>query len=131
MNPLASPVLNGLDLSNPTYYYTYDVVLANGQSLSDQVPINADADFKSWGLVINQKTGEFLVRFNRSGLYFLSNSYVHSLNLVSTMASPVPLSPPLTFAAGSRIGIDLVNQLAGSNTIQIVFIGQKLLRGAQ
>ena len=44
MNPLASPVLNGLDLSNPTYYYTYDVVLANGQSLSDQVPINAEID---------------------------------------------------------------------------------------
>ena len=131
MNPLASPVLNGLPEDDPTFYYTFDVTLSSGQSLSDQVQINADADFRLWGLVVSLKGGEFLVRLNRSGLYFLSNGFIHSLNLVSDASSPVPISPPLVFAAGSRIGVDLVNQFAGSNTIQIVFVGQKLVGGGR
>lgn len=131
MNPFAAPVLNGVsdDLRFPYFVYVYDVALTANQAKSDQVQINADADFRLFGITLNFNTGAFTVRFNRSGLYFLSNAPLHSANLTSDMASPTPVLPPLLFPAGSRIGLDLLDLSGAGNTIQIAFLGNKILGG--
>lgn len=127
MNPHASPILNGLATANQEAFfaYVYDQVLTANQSVSGQVVINADADFVLRGIVVNTLTGIFRVRFNRSGLYFLSSGYIHSNNLVSDAASPLPIIPEMLFVAGSRIGIDIVDLSGAGNTVQISFIGAK------
>lgn len=130
MNPYASPILNGL--ANPNqeafFAYVYDVVLTANQTVADQVPINADADFVLRGIVVNTLTGVFRVRFNRSGLYFLSSGFIHSSNLTSDAASPLPIIPEMIFVAGSRIGIDIVDLSGAGNTVQISFVGVKRTR---
>ena len=128
-NLYAPVALNGLQEENdPLFVYVFDVVLTSLQSLSDMVTINADADFLLRAIAVNSKTGIFKARFNRSGLYFLSNSYIHSNNLESDAASPLPILPNMIFVAGSRIGIDIVDLSAAGNTIQIAFMGAKLIR---
>jgi len=102
MNPYASPILNGLESPNQEAYFAYvfDQVLTANQSVSGQVVINADADFVLRGIVVNTLTGIFQVRFNRSGLYFLSSGFIHSNNLLSDAASPLPIIPEMVFVAG-------------------------------
>lgn len=130
MNPYASPILNGLESPNQEAYFAYvfDQVLTANQSVSGQVVINADADFVLRGIVVNTLTGIFRVRFNRSGLYFLSSGFIHSNNLLSDAASPLPIIPEMLFVAGSRIGIDIVDLSGATNTVQISFVGAKRTR---
>jgi len=128
LNPHASPVLNGLTAQEPYFAYVFDQVLTANQVVAGQVVINNDADFVLRGIVANTFTGIFRVRFNRSGLYFLSSGYIHSSNLVSDAASPLPIIPEMLFVAGSRIGLDISDLSGATNTIQISFVGAKRLR---
>ena len=130
MNPHASPILNGLTAPSQEAYFAYvfDQVLTANQSISGQVVINADADFVLRGIVVNSNAGIFRARFNRSGLYFLSSGYIHSNNLASDVASPLPILPEMVFVAGSRIGVDIIDMSGAGNTVQISFIGAKRTR---
>lgn len=129
MNPHASPILNGLAATQEAYFaYVFDQVLTANQSISGQVVINADADFVLRGIVVNSNSGIFRARFNRSGLYFLSSGYIHSNNLASDAASPLPIVPEMLFVAGSRIGVDIIELSGAGNTVQISFVGAKRTR---
>lgn len=126
VNPFASRALNGTQSAAEDFFvYTYDVILTANQALTDQVNIDGDADFGLRGVAVNVKTGVFKVRFNRSGIYFFSSSFIHSNNLESDAASPLPIIPEMVFAASSRIGIDITDLSGAGNTIQIAFIGAK------
>ncbi len=131
-NPYAPAAYNGLTdtdgLVQPiSFPLVYDVTLTALQNLPDQqlaIPTDADWWWQAW--MVSAATGQFKVRFSDSQGYYLSNGYriVNSYTTQLT-AAPEPVVPMLAFPAGSRIGIDLIDLSNASNTIQIVFYGQK------
>lgn len=131
-NPYASPVLRGVASEQEdivAHWEPYDVTLAaNQEKIGDYVTIDADAPLWLIGIIVSAAAVtsiNFKVRFSRSGLYFMSSSYVHAANLVSDASSPAPVMPPLFFDRGSRIGIDIMDLSGAPNTIQILFVGNK------
>jgi hypothetical protein len=75
-------------------------------------------------------TGTFKSRIKDGSGRNCSDNLLNNANLWGTRANPTPVYPPFVIPAGGRIGVDLVNTYAGSNAIELVFIGVKLTQSA-
>lgn len=145
-NPMTPAYLAGLrsqigDLYRPDpFIYVYDKVLTASQTnVQDQLTISSDADFMLMGLSVPTSTGLFSLQLSDARLYYLSNT-----PLLSTLFSTDPTLPfpfigdydtdtetgGLWIPSGSRIGITLNDLSAGTNTIQLNFVGVKKLKVA-
>lgn len=129
-NPIAPVVMNGINDAAPSGYqdqsftYVYNVILTASQNLPDQqVSIYTYADFLCCALIITVQSGAFSVRFTDGQGYYLSNTLINSFNLVGTPSDPFVFNPPVLYPRGGRIGIDLLELSAATNTIQLAFVG--------
>lgn len=136
-NPLAPLVYSGYNDAAPTGYVDvdwslpYDVVLTSLQSLPDQAKtVDVDADFIWRGIVAQNQTGPYIVRFSDSQGYFISQGYISNATLLGDPASPFIIFPDIVIPAGGRIGIDIADTSGNPNTIQILFRGVKRYRVA-
>lgn len=134
LNPIAPPALQGIDPSAPLGFldqkfdYVYDVTLTASQTLFDEVvSIFTEADF-AWRGLIFTSTGLFSVRFQDGQGYYLANGMVFSSNLPSTAGDPFPWFPEVLYPAGGRIQLDIRDDSAEENTIQIIFVGANRYR---
>lgn len=139
MNLYAPPAINGLrqESGRDTYLakafdYVYDVTLTANQSLRDQiVAIQQDADFALQAILLASYTGSFQIRLSDSQGTYLSNGYLYSANFLSGgVPAPFAVMPEQMFPAGGRIGIDITDVSGSSNTVQILFRGEKRYRTA-
>ncbi len=132
-NAYAPPAYSGLQqrADSPTvdlaFAYTYDVVLDASEALQDQVvPIQNDADFLWRALYLTAFTGAFKIRMSDSqGTYFSNGYLLHATFLSGDVAVPWPAFPEVLFPKGGRIGIDITDLSAATNTIQILYMGVK------
>ena len=134
-NPFAPPSYNGLNDASPDLFkdvdftYPYDVVLTANQLLENQaVSTTNDADFAWRGIVNNNFSGAFNVRFYDSQGYALSNGFIASANLTGDAASPWPVWPEILIPAGGKIGIDIQDTSGAANTIELLCRGVKRYR---
>lgn len=106
----------------------YDVVLTSGQEKTNQGRLTeGDGDFVLQGICGTQ-TGSYQIRLRLpSGRYF-PIAYTNNANIVGTAQFPVPVEPGITFKAGELIALDIKDTSGADNTVQLCFIGKKLLK---
>ena len=106
----------------------FDVVLTAAQEKTNQGRLTeGDGDFVLTGLAGTQ-TGAYQIRIKTpSGRYF-PIAYTNNQNIIGTAQFPVPVEPGITFKAGELISLDIKDTSGAGNTVQIVFIGKKLLK---
>lgn len=91
--------------------------------------IDNDGDFVLEAISGTQ-TGNYQLRIKLpTGRYF-PDRYVNNSNLIGAAALPFPVEPPVVFRSGERLSFDIKDTSAAPNTVQLVFIGRKLLRTA-
>lgn len=132
INPYAPPAYNGIGQTgvpqgyrDGAYDYVFNISLTANQFVSTQESIHADSDFHWRAIVVNRATGEFSVRFSDSDWYYLSSGEIYSSNLQGDPASPYPVWPEIVIPAAGRIGVDIRDQSADDNVIQLIFRGVK------
>ena len=92
--------------------------LLNGQIVS----IFTEADFVWRGLVF-VSTGLFSVQFQDGQGYYLSSDLVYSTNMPNTAGDPWVRYPEVTYPAGGRIYLNILDLSGNPNTGQILFLG--------
>ena len=108
------------------YDYVYNVVLDASVFLNDSLAIDNDSDFIWKGVLISSNTAiAWRVRFSDSQMFFLSSDLIDSANLSTDPADPYAIYPEVVIPAGGRIGVDIEEQSAAENTIQMMFLGMK------
>lgn len=106
--------------------YSFQVSMADDATLDNQsVSVSTDSAFELRALCCT-KTGTFRARLRDGQGRQMSDNLIQDANLFGTRQSPVPVYPPIIIPAGGRIGVDLANDYAGTNAIELVFIGAKL-----
>src|SRR5579863_4748421 len=134
LSPLAPPVYGGLMTPDGAvdFTYPYEVTLnpgalAAGQTLSDKIATNTDADFRMTAQIINVYTSiQFGFRLNVNGVYYLSDAYILAGNLASDPSAPPPVMGRFIIPRGATLGIDLIELSGAANSIQLLFRGMKL-----
>lgn len=129
LNPLAPPAYQGIDPAAPIgfidmpFNYVYDVTLTASQVLFNEVvSIYTEADF-CWRGIVFVSDGTFSVRFMDGQGYYLSAGLILSTNMPNTAGDPFPMFPEVLYPAGGRIQLDIQDESADANVIQILFIG--------
>lgn len=106
------------------FTYPYNVTLTANQLLSnDGTLIYTDADFFITGVILALATGAFEFQLSDASGYYLMNSLINSAAL--QIITPFPFVPAVKIPAGGRIGINIHDLSAASNTIQILYRGYK------
>lgn len=134
LNPMAPPVYGGLMTPDGAvdFTYPYEVTLnpsalAAGQTLSDVIATNTDADFHLTAQIINVYTSiQFGFRLNVNGVYYLSDNVILAGNLASDPSAPPPVMGRFIIPRGANLNIDLIELSGAANTIQLLFRGMKL-----
>ena len=129
LNPISPPVYQGIDPTAPAGYvdvsfdYTYPINLTGNQLLNGQiVSIFTESDFVWRGLVF-VSTGLFSVQFQDGQGYYLSSDLVYSTNMPNTAGDPWVRYPEVTYPAGGRIYLNILDLSGNPNTGQILFLG--------
>lgn len=133
LNPLAPPIYGGLMTpdGDVDFTYPYDVTLnpnalAAGQTLSDVIKTNTDADFHMTAIVINVQTSiQYSFRLNVNGVYYLSSGQILAANLAGDPSAPPPVLGKFVIPRGADLNIDLTDLSGAANTIEILFRGIK------
>jgi hypothetical protein len=138
-NPFAPPAYNGINDASPPGYddqdftYPFDVSLAAGQLLRDQVMQTMnDAEFEWRGIVI--PIGGFAFRIADSQGYYLSDGFIlaESMGGGGSQAdggAPFPIWHGIVIPAGGYLHIDLRNESAVNPvTSELLFRGVKRFR---
>lgn len=107
---------------------TFDVTLTGNQNLPSQaLNLDSDGDFVLKGICGSQ-TGNYSIRFRLPNGRYFPSTYTRNGNIIGTAQFPVPIEPHVIFQAGSQIILDLIELTGSSNTIQLIFLGAKLLQ---
>jgi hypothetical protein len=104
--------------------YTYQVVLAAGQSLKNQnVPIDVDSDFLLTG-IHGTRTGPFNVNYKLPSGRSFSNVAVQDTNLIGTANQPAAIGPSALYNRGT-VGptLEIQDTSGAANTLELCFSG--------
>lgn len=131
-NPFAPPVFEGIvgrtsEYVDTAYTYVYNIALTASQVLLGQlVSLDRDADFLLLAIqLVDQTSVNFSVQFSDNQGQNFSNDFV-SGGIFG--AYPFAWVPGRIFAAGGKIGINIRDNSAAPNTIQLAFRGLKRYR---
>lgn len=106
-------------------YYVFQRTLSGNQALPDlRQIIDADSDFLLLSIHGTQ-TGNYTIRLRNALGRYIYSAAARNANVVGTAQFPVPLIRPELIPAGGSIGLDLVDLSGSSNTVEIVFAGEK------
>ncbi len=129
LNPLSPPAVQGINDASPQGYidvpfdYVYNQTLSASQTLNNEVvSIFTEADF-AWRGLIFTSTGLFSVQFQDGQGYYLSSGMVYSTNMPNTPGDPFPRFPEVVYPAGGRITLNITELTAGTNVVQLLFVG--------
>jgi hypothetical protein len=112
-----------------SFDYPFDIVLDNTDVplQNEAIRTDTDSDFLLYGLVINAFTSIlFTLQFRDSSGNYFSSLPVYAGNYAGQGTAPY-LFPgkPRIFPPGSQLGISIQNLSAATNTIQLLFRGEK------
>jgi hypothetical protein len=118
------------------FVYVFDLTITAGvgaRNDNQKVVIDGSAGFR-WKALTGTQAFDYRVRFRQqSGAYMSSggiggsNDLVNNANIVGTAQFPFPILPHPMFPPSGHILQDFENRNAGANTIQIAFIGAKVV----
>ena len=112
-----------------SFDYPFDIVLDNTDTLlpNEAIRTDTDSDFLLYGLSINAFTSIlFTLQFRDSSGSYFSSEPVQAGNYAGQGAAPyLFIGKPRIFPPGSQLGISIQNFSAATNTIQLLFRGEK------
>jgi hypothetical protein len=112
-----------------SFDYPYDKVLDNTDTPlpNEAIRTDTDSDFLLYGLSINAFTSIlFTLQFRDSSGNYFSSAPVYAANYMGQGAAPyLFIGKPRIFPPGSQLGISIQNLSAATNTIQLLFRGEK------
>lgn len=109
------------------YQYVKDITIAGSNMTSDSLQINADSDFlvKKLNAYKDAEADIKMASTEMAGRY-LMNDYISLGNLFGRALLPNKLRHPLKLKRQTLLQLEMRNQSALSNTIQLCFEGVKL-----
>lgn len=113
----------GGDYFEETKILVFSKVLAANDQLTDLAQfIDKTYDF-TFLAVAGTSTGALSLNFKDPGGRDIYTSAASKENSIGTAQFPVPWSHGMTYPAGGRIGITLIDKSAAQNTVELVLIG--------
>lgn len=113
-----------------SYDYPFDIVMAANANLTNEgIRTDTDSDFLLLGLTVNAFTSIlFSLQFKDSSGNYFSSGPILAANYAGQGSQPYIFpGRPRIFGPGSSLGI-AINELSGeTNTIQLLFRGEKRL----
>lgn len=128
--------MGGVALTQPAQQPFYEepaalplnvTLTASQEKLNQGTLTDGDGDFVLLGLAGTQ-TGAYSIRFRLPSGRYWPTAYAKNANVIGTAQFPVPIEPGLVYKAGEMISVDIKDESGAGNTVQLVFIGKKLLR---
>jgi hypothetical protein len=109
--------------------YPFNIILDNTDVPlpNEAIRTDTDSDFLLYGLTINAFTSIlFTLQFRDSAGNYFSSAPIYAANYAGQGSAPY-LFPgkPRIFPPGSQLGINIANLSAATNTIQLLFRGEK------
>lgn len=112
-----------------SFEYPFNIVLDATDTLlpNEAIRTDTDSDFLLYGLVINAFTNIlFTLQFRDSSGNYFSSLPVYAANYAGQGSAPyLFIGRPRIFPPGSQLGIAIQNLSAATNTIQLLFRGEK------
>jgi hypothetical protein len=121
--PGALPSDSHGDFFEETKILVFTKALANGDAfydLSQYIDKTYDWTFLA---VAGKSDQAFQVNFKDPGGRDIYSSPCSNQNAIGTGQFPIPWSHGMTYPAGGKLGITLINQFAGANNIELVLLG--------
>ncbi len=123
--PVTQPQPDANSVTEEPYKLVWNQTLQNGDSFNDlRQTIDWDGDFIVTD-VYGTSTGAYSIQFFNGANRAMSSAQMSNANAVGTAQFPLPYGG-VRYPAGGQIRIAITNQLAGVNTVQLVFSGIKL-----
>lgn len=117
----------------PQYYeepacFVLDVTLtANQEKLEQGVFLDGDGDF-ALQAIASSSTGAYDFRMRMPNGRYWPQSYAKHSNVLGSGVFAMPIEPPLQFASGGKLSVDVKDTSGAGNTVQIIFRGVKRYR---